>query len=358
MAKPLTFDERKELVNKIYSLEEKEYNEYSDEEADFIMKCIYINDDWIKQAAENVISQSIMRYIQKRSTQLIQAKGVMRNLSSQDVEDIQIAGYQAFAGQFRRYIPNRGTKLTTFLTYWLDEAMNDQIDDIINHTDMTESEHRVNEFIGIARPILQSRGIEEPTAQDYYQLALEKGRDTNKYLNLTGIERALNSIKGYKGKSVEELDENGFLVHDSYDVTEDIIEKENYNNLCATIDKLAYFDKIAILSKVEAFEQSENDPKKKHDTRTIYFNAYKAFKKKTGITDLSQRDFTRLLTDATNELSARLAVKHTRRKHSTYVNNSLNLDDSFDSLFGEEATVSNDDINITLNIEFNSKYPV
>ena len=88
----------------------------------------------------------------------------------------------------------------------------------------------------------------------------------------------------------------------------------------------------------------------------MYFNAYKIFKKKTGISDISQRDFNRLLADATNELNARRNVKPQSKKYRTYINNSLDLDDSFDSLFGNETEVSSNDINITLNIEFNLKY--
>ena len=350
MNKPLTSEEKKEILSRIYALE------YSDEEADFIMKCIYFQDERIKREAENTITLGVQQYIQRRSTQLIQKKGVGNQLTHQDLEDIQADGFAAFAGNFRKYIPNSGAKLTTFLTMWLDKAMNNSIDNIINHTDMTESEHRVSEFLGVARPILHNRGIDEPSAQDFYQLALEMGRDTNKYLTISGIEKHLNSVKGYQGKSVEELNENGFLVHDNFDVLELIIEKEGHNNVLENINKLGFFDKLAIMCKVEAYELSKNDPQKKQDARTIYFNAYKIFKEKANLSKISQRDFTRLLTDATNELAARLNKKSSKRKHSTFVNNSLILDDSFDTLFGEEVIIDADKINITLDVEFNKKY--
>lgn len=356
MSNKLTLEEENKIIDKLYAMQDKECKEYTEEEADFVMKCLYMNNNRIKREAENTLTLGIKQYIELSAIKLIQSKSALGSFSPQDIEDVQQAGFEAFAGQFKRFIPNSGTKLTSFITHWTDEAMNDEIDNILNHTNLTESQSRINAFIGATKPLLQSRGIEHPTSQDYFQIALEQGKDTVKYYNLTNIERALNSTKGYKGRSMEELADNGFLAHNDYDVLKEVEDREAYNELISIINKLAYFDKKAIESKIEAFELCKDEPDKKHDARTMYFNAYKIFKKKTGISDISQRDFNRLLADATNELNARRNVKPQSKKYRTYINNSLDLDDSFDSLFGNETEVSSNDINITLNIEFNLKY--
>lgn len=324
----------KSIIDCLYKLENKECSEYTQEENRFIYQNIHSDNEYIKKVALNTVTTSIIPYLKKRATKLVTERGNVGNLSLQSIDDIFAAGLTAFAQKIQTYSPEYNTQISTYVTYWTEQAMEAEIDKEIKGYELPDYSRRAMKFIAMTTPILNERGIKEPTAQDYYYLASVQGKDTTKY-NITLFERTLELMKCSEQHSMEELENIGIQIYSGQDVYEEVVQKNDYDAVICAINKLAYFDKIAIECKIEAGEICESIKGKNIDNRTIYNAAYKLFKEKTNISKFSQRDYIRLVTDATNELSRRLEVRHKKRRYAKYVDNSLVLDDSFDLYFGD-----------------------
>ena len=349
--------EEKGIVNSLYELEQKECSDYTQEENVFIYRCIHSENDRIKRVALNTVTLSIMPYIKKRANRLVAERGRVGNLSTQSVDDIISAGLSAFAHKVKMYSPEYNTQISSYVTYWTEQAMEAEIDKEIKGYELPDYGRRAMKFIAKTTPILNEKGIQEPTAQDYYYLASVQGKDVSKY-NLTLFERTLELMRCSEQHSVEELEEIGIQVTSKHNVYEEVIQQDDYNAVLNAIDKLAYFDRIAIECKIEADEICESSRDKSYDNRTIYNTAYKLFKEKTKLNKFSQRDFTRLITDATDELSRRMATRRPSSRRDKLVNTSLIADESFDSYFFDEVCPDKTTIGDTFNSEFEKKYPV
>ena len=332
----------KSVINSLYELEKKECSEYTKEDNLFIFRTIHCEDEYIKKVALNTVTMSIIPYIRKRATKLVNERGNVGNLSSQSIDDIFAAGLTAFAQKILTYSPEYNTQISTYVTYWTEQAMEAEIDKEIKGYELPDYSRRAMKFIAMTTPLLNERGIKEPTAQDYYHLAAMQGKDITKY-NITLFERTLELMKCSEQHSMEELENIGVQIYSGQDVYEEVVNKNDYDAVVCAINKLAYFDKIAIECKIEAGEICENNKSRTVDNRTIYNTAYRLFKEKTNIKKFSQRDYTRLVTDATNELRKRLEIRSRKKKNLRIVDNSLAVDDSFDLYFDDTAEYMNVD---------------
>lgn len=353
----MPWDEEKDLISSLYELEKKECSDYTQEENIFIYRCIHSENIRIKKVALNTVTLSIMPYIKKRATRLVAERGRVGNLSSQSVDDIMSAGLSAFAQKIKLYSPDYNTQISSYVTYWTEQAMEAEIDKEIKGYELPDYGRRAMKFIAKTTPILNDKGIKEPTAQDYYYLASVQGKDVSKY-NLTLFERTLELMRCSEQHSVEELEEIGIQVCSKHNVHEEVMQQDDYNAVMNAIDKLAYFDRIAIECKIEADEICESSRDKSYDNRTIYNTAYKLFKEKTKLNKFSQRDFTRLITDATDELSRRMEIRHNTVKRNKIANTSLIADESFDTYFFDEICPDSVTIENTFIGEFEEKYSI
>lgn len=345
------------IINSLYELENKECSEYSQEENIFIYRCIHSENIRIKNTALNTVTLSIIPYIKKRAARLIAERGRVGNLSTQSIDDIVSAGLSAFAQKIKMYSPNYNTQISTYVTYWTEQAMEAEIDKEIKGFEIPDYGRRAMKFIAKTTPLLNEKGIMEPTAQDYYYLASVQGKDISKY-NLTLFERTIELMRYSEQHSVEELEDIGIQVTSSHNVHDEVIKKDEYNAILAAINKLGYFDRIAVECKIEANEICESCRTKNYDNRTIYNTAYKLFKEKTGLNKFSQRDFTRLLTDATDELSKRMEIRQNKVHKKRFMDTSLLADESFDSFFCDDIKPDNIIIKNSISKDFEMNYSV
>ncbi len=351
-------DEQEEIIEQLYQLEEKECSKYTQEDNLFVFRCLHSDDERIVKTAQNTVAQGMWQYINVKANTLFMEVGPIGGLTVQSIEDIMSVGLEMLSKQMMNYDPSYGTQIHSYTIYWIDRAMRMARDKAIRGTELSEAQIRALKFIGVNEPVLKERGIYKPTAQDYFQLAIEQGKDTIKYYNLTNLSKMMSFRSTYGKQSLEALEENGITINTKVSVYEEVEQKQNIEIIHDTINKLAYFERLAIESKIIAKEEVEKDRKKKNDARTIYVNAYRIFKIKSKLEKISQRDFSRLLTDATNELSERLAVKQRRMVKKHVLDNSLKLDDSFDSLFGEEMEINHNDVSNIFDKELSQKYPM
>ena len=351
-------EERKTTINRLYEMENKECSKYTDDENLFIFKCIHSDDEFIRKVAKNTATVGITPYLTKKAWKYVSSKNKVGNLYDEHLafEEVLQAGFMAFSKKIELYEPiTYNTKISSYVTSWIDEYMKKALAKEIKGLEYPEYVERTMALIEASKPILKSRGIESPTAQDYYNYAVECGKDTSKY-NLTNFEKTLDLMNQQYSLSIEELEDSGVQIPSNNNEINEIIENDDANEIFDVIDKMGYFDKTAITCRMSAYETCTSE--ERYNENDVPGMAYELFIKETGLEDLSKKDFIRLLAEAKNELQNRMKRKTIVRERRAIINNSLSDDESLDLYFAEEFSVDNSVKDNIINKEFNERYPL
>ncbi len=375
------------VMDKLYALEKKDIKDYTNEDNIFIYSCICNDNKYTRELAKNTLAISFTSYILCKAKDMVASKKSIKKLGEEEILEIYQAGQEAVSKKMIDFDPFRNTKIHTYLTWSIDAFMDAELDYHIKGIRVSDNEREKYHWMKAVEPILKEEGIKNPTAQDYYNRAREEGKSEKTY-NLTIMARLLEykKLNELGSASLEGLEEIGTSVPSETNVCEFVIDNTVYDEDIKIIEKLGYHDRIAIQCKIEADNFSPNEyakllgkkcdkkfedkvntdnPNKKNKIKNDYM--YLLFLKKTELNkkELSKKEFERLLAEAINEFRKRKYNKKKPILKKNNIDNSLQLDDSYDSFFDFDSAIE-DTINkmnpgIVEEIyrkEFNETYPV
>ena len=364
---------------RLYDLRNKEIKEYSMDDNVFIYRCIHGSDPALSSEAENTVAISLQPYVKGLVQERIIKRGAVKIPNSELDDIIQsglIAGIFTTAKKQSRllykYDPSYNTQIHTYLTSWITKAIDIAIDNALQKVELTDEEQRVKSWMKGVVSFIKETGIKDPSPQDYLHRAKLEGKSPKRY-NLASFAKILEIIKSEeigKKKSYEEANEN-LVTQKVINVEHDAVSDVAYEETLETINKLGYFEKMAIESKITASSLAELDNRNEKlvcqvtcnengkiakitMTNNPIKNMHLIFCAKTG-QKISVRDFMRLLENAKEELKNRI-YNDNQVIHKTYkIENTLELDDSFES-FG--FTINEDEREQIILEEYNKIYGI
>ena len=346
-----------ETLNRLYELEKKEIKDYTQDDNMFVFQCYNNDNKYVKQAAGDTIGKSMHSYLNSKAKDLVMSRRTIKHLNEEAIEDIMGAGNLMMSKRLQFYDPTRQTQIHTYLTDWITDAMEEELDYQIKGTRLKEHDRRILKWMRAVDPLLKESGIKDPTVQDYVNRAMEEGKGKDKY-NISVISRILEykRLNEFGITSLEGLEEKGLPVPYHQDVSGQVIGDMMCQKDMEIIQKLGYHDRIALFCKIEAEDYSpdgydkktgkkkniSNNPNKRNKIKKEYM--YDLFLEKTDMTtrDLSKKEFERLLSDAISEFKRRKFEKPVPVKKKFSMDNSLSLDDSYDVFFEMDAEIRYD----------------
>lgn len=374
---------KKELIDMLYYLQNNaiKCSDYSrvdnllffmcyhcmEEEMQPIIKDIMEPDPYLVTLAGDAAGIGMYSYITNEANKLLAQKKTYKII---EVEDIVQEGMMAFSMHVKPWNPIRypNTQIHSYCYRWIINAMEKKIDEAIKGMKLEDHDLEVLGYIKAKtfliltekrkrNPNIQAQDL---TAQDYFNAAKAEGKDIAKF-NLNVIARVLELNNAYVIRSIEEMEAGGIHVQQDLDTFEEAVNNIQEERIYKEIEKLGFFERHAIIARMTtAGTVSEI----KGIQKSIYDEFKKQLKEEGVETDVSQRDFGRLLADAQEELSRRLQRDTKTKKKTTYTSNSLKLDDSFDAIMNvtsykiQQPSLTENEKMIIFNKDFNEVYPL